>query len=293
VVIFFCIHLTPGDPARAILGEEAGEEQIRLLRVEMHLDEPVPKQYLRWIGGILRGDFGQSNLQIPVTTVIIEHIKPTLAVATLSQFVALCLALPLGLFAARKKGRFADNAVMTFSLLGISIPSFLLGLLLVLFFSVFLRLFPPSGYKALSNGMGTYFRYLVLPCLSLGMMQAALMTRMIRASLLEVFGSDYIKMARAKGLQEYAVVWIHCLKNALIPILTVAGQSYITLLAGATVIESIFNIPGVGQLIVNSIARRDYPVIQGIVLVITLMSVLINLIVDLLYGLADPRVRIK
>jgi peptide/nickel transport system permease protein len=293
VVIFFCIHLTPGDPARAILGEEASEERIQELRVQMHLDEPIIKQYLRWVGNILHGDLGESNLQLPVTTIIIEHIRPTLVVATLAQLIALLISLPLGIFAARHKGEAADNGVMVFSLLGISIPSFLLGLLLVLFFSVFLHFLPSSGYKDISGGIGNYFRYLVLPCLSLGMMQAALIARMVRASLLEVLGSDYIKMVRAKGLGEIKVVWLHALKNALIPIITAAGQSYVTLLAGATVIESIFNIPGVGQLIVNSIARRDYPVIQGIVLIITLISVLINLMVDLLYGFADPRVRIK
>ena len=294
VVIFYCIHLTPGDPARTMLGEEASEEQIQQLRQEMNLDKPIIVQYGYWIKNIIHGDLGNSVFMgKPVTTVIAEHIKPTIVVATVAQIIAILIAIPLGIIAARKKGQFADSLVTAFSLLGISIPSFLLGLLLVLLFAVQLRMLPVAGYKTLASGVWTYFKYLILPCLSLGLMQAALITRMTRSSMLEVMNSDYIKMARAKGVKERAVIYKHCLKNALIPIITIVGQSYVTLLAGATVIEAIFNIPGVGQLVVNSIARRDYEVIQGSVLVITVMNVIVNLIVDILYGIVDPRVRME
>lgn len=294
LIIFACIHLTPGDPARAMLGEEASEEQIMNLRESMGLNDPLPVQYVRWLGNACKGDLGESIfMNKPVTQVIGEQIKPTLSLAILAQIFALVIALPIGIIAAKRKGTWVDHAASGFTLFGISIPSFLLGLLLILFFAVWLRVLPVAGYKEMSDGLGEHIKYLILPALSLGLMQAALITRMTRASVLEVLNTDYIKMARSKGVRGLRLLYIHALKNALIAIITVVGQSFITLLSGATVVEFLFNIPGVGQLIVNSIARRDYAVIQGIVLIIAIINIIVNFCIDLFYGLADPRIRIE
>mgnify|MGYP002398368971 FL=1 len=294
VVVFFLIHLTPGDPAAVILGPDATVDEINQLREEMGLNDPIFVQFVNWFGKIIRGDLGWSvYMKMPVLDAFIEKLGPTLSLAIFAQILAIVIAIPAGIIAANFRGTKKDQAIMTFTLFGISIPNFLLALLLVLLFAVHLQWFPVAGYQPLSSGLLNHLEYLVLPALALGTIQAALIARVTRASMLDVLNANYIKTARAKGLRRTVVIWKHALKNAFIPILTVIGQSFGQLIAGAVVTETVFNIPGIGQLIINAIMRRDFEVIQGTVLLIALSYVLINLIVDLMYGLFDPRVRLN
>ena len=293
VVIFMIMHLTPGDPAASILGLEASQEEIDALNEKLGLDRPILEQYINWVGGLLRGDLGDSIfMRQSVGQAIAEHIGPTLSLAILAQLIAVILAIPFGMLAAYKRGKLLDISLMGLSLVGMAVPSFLLGLLLMLLIGVELRWLPIAGYKPLSSGLWEHLKFLILPGLSLGTIQAALITRMTRAAMLETMSHNYIKTARSKGLNEIRVITGHVFRNSLMPVLTVLGQSFGTLVTGAVVVESIFNIPGLGQLIINSIERRDYAVIQGVVLIITIIYVGINLVVDLLYGAVDPRVRL-
>jgi len=293
VVVFFLIHLTPGDPAAIILGPDATIDEINQLREEMGLNDPILVQFVKWFGKILRGDLGYSVfMKMPVLDAFIEKLGPTLSLAIFAEILAILIAIPAGIIAATYRGTMKDRSIMAFSLFGISVPNFLLALLLVLLFAVHLEWFPVAGYQPMSKGLLNHLKYLVLPALALGTIQAALIARVTRASMLDVLNANYIKTAHAKGLKRTVVVWKHALKNAFIPILTVIGQSFGQLIAGAVVTETVFNIPGIGQLIVNAITRRDFEVIQGAVLLIALSYVLINLIVDLMYGLFDPRVRL-
>ncbi|GAB6929173.1 ABC transporter permease [Paenibacillus sp. JCM 10914] len=294
VVVFMLIHLTPGDPASVILGDEASAEAIAGLRAQLGLDLPLYQQFISWFGGVVTGDLGQSIfMDMSVAEAFFSRVPPTLSLAILAQIFAVVIALFLGVIAARKRGTLADQAVMGFSLLGISVPSFLLGLFLILLFAVKLQWLPVAGYQPLSSGLWNHLRYLLLPAIALGAMQAALIARMTRSSLIEVLSEQYIKTARAKGLKERIVVYKHALKNAFIPILTVIGETFGTLITGASVIETVFNVPGIGQLIIRSIERRDFAVIQGSILLITVTYVLLNLFIDLLYGLLDPRVKLN
>ncbi|MEI3606070.1 ABC transporter permease [Pseudogracilibacillus sp. SE30717A] len=293
IAIFLLVHLTPGDPASVMLGVEATEEQLKELRKEMGLDLPIYQQYLNWIGGVLQGDFGTSYfMKEPVTHSIAEHVKPTLSLAIIAQIITILIAVPLGIAAANRRGTIADQSIMGVSLLGMSIPSFLLGLFLILLIGVKLGWLPVAGYQPLSNGLWNHIKYLIMPAISLGAIQAALVARMTRTSMLEVLNTNFIKTAQAKGVKKRAIIYKHALRNAFLPILTVIGQTFGVLVAGAVVTETIFNIPGIGQLIINSVERRDYAVIQGVVLFVTLSYVFINLVIDLLYGFVDPRVRL-
>ena len=294
VFIFSIIHLTPGDPARIMLGADASAEEVSALTERLGLNRPLIMQYFSWLFDALHGDLGVSYSR---NGTVAEEIKtalgPTIVLAVWGQILAIIIAIPCGVFAAKKKGKIQDSAVIAASLLGISIPSFLLSLLLAMLFSVKLGWLPVAGYKTVAgNGLITHLRYIVLPVVSLSLMQAAMLTRMTRASMAEVINNDYIKTAKAKGLKECVILYKHALKNAMIPILTTIGQSFASLLSGAAVVETVFNIPGVGQLIVSSVSKRDYPMIQGIVLVISLIYVAINLFIDILYGEIDPRIRI-
>ncbi|MEK5057391.1 ABC transporter permease [Paenibacillus shunpengii] len=294
VVVFLLIHLTPGDPASVILGDEASPESVAELRAQLGLDLPLYQQFISWFGGVLTGDLGDSIfMDMSVTEAFFSRVQPTLSLAVLAQIIAVVIALFMGILAARKRGTLADQAVMGISLLGISVPSFLLGLFLILFFAVELQWLPVAGYRPISEGLWEHLRYLLLPAIALGAMQAALIARMTRSSLIEVLSEQYIKTARAKGLKEKIVVYKHALKNAFIPILTVIGETFGTLITGASVIETVFNIPGIGQLIINSIERRDFALIQGSILLITITYVLLNLLIDLLYGLLDPRIKLN
>ncbi|MFA1822398.1 ABC transporter permease [Virgibacillus oceani] len=294
VVVFFLAHLTPGDPVTVLLGDEASAEAKAELRHELGFDLPLYTQFTQWISDVFRGDLGESFfLNQPVTEVFFNYLGPTISLAIYAQFIAIVLSLLFGVIAARRRGTVADQAVTGFSLLGISVPSFLVGLFLILLFAVQLQWFPVAGYQPLSEGLLEHIRYLTLPAIALGMMQAGLITRMTRSSMLDVMKTNYIKTAKSKGLRENKITYKHALRNAFIPILTVIGESFGTLITGAAVVETVFNIPGIGQLIVNSIERRDFTVIQGTVLLITVTYVLINLIVDLLYGAVDPRIRLN
>ncbi|AYB46869.1 ABC transporter permease [Paenibacillus lautus] len=293
IAIFLIIHITPGNPAAAILGMEASEEEIQQLNQDLGLDRPILEQYTSWVANVFKGDLGDSIfMNQPVSEAIAEHITPTLSLAILAQVIAILLAIPFGIIAAYKRGSIADYTLMGISLLGMALPSFLLGLFLMLFVGVKLQWLPVAGYEPLSSGLWEHMKYLILPGISLGTIQAALITRMTRSSMLEVLNLNFIKTARSKGLHEMKVLFKHAFRSAFLPILTVIGQTFGTLVTGAVVVEAIFNIPGLGQLILNSIARRDFAVIQGVVLVVTLMYVTINLIIDLLYGAVDPRVRL-
>lgn len=294
VFIFMLIHMIPGDPARTMLGELATEEEVQALRDQMGLNDALPVQYVRWLGGLFTGNFGESVfINEPMSQIISEHLGPTLLLTFYSLIFAVIIALPLGIIAAKKRATAADQVISTFSMAGISIPSFLLGMFLVLIFAVKLRVLPVGGYKPIGEyGFATNFRYMIMPSIALGLMDAGLLIRMTRSSVLDVLDSDYVKMARAKGVKEFFIICKHSLKNAMLPVLTAIGQAMIGLLSGAAVVESIFNIPGIGQLVVNSVNRRDYEVIQIIVLFTTLINVLVCLVIDILYGFFDPRVRV-
>jgi len=293
LVAFSIIHLTPGDPAAVMLGDAATAAEIEQLREQLGLNQPLALQYFHWLSGVLRFDFGYSHfMKMPVADAIAERIFPTLSLAMIAMIFAVVIAIPVGVAAAVRRGTPADTALMGFSLLGMSVPSFLLALFLVLLFSVHLRWLPVAGYAPLSDGFWAHLRYLALPALALGLIQVALIARMTRNAMLEVLNMNYINAARSRGLRNRNIVYQHALRNAFIPVLTVIGQSFGSLLAGAAVTETIFNIPGLGQLIVNSVSRRDYAVIQGGVLFLTVIYLLINLATDLLYGVIDPRVRL-
>jgi peptide/nickel transport system permease protein len=294
VVVFFLIHLTPGDPAAVILGPDATVQEVENLREELGLNLPIYEQFFIWITNVLQGDLGWSiYMDKPVIAAFLENLVPTLSLAILAQIIAILIAIPMGIIAASRRGTFIDQTVMIFSLLGISIPNFLLALLLVLLFAVNLALLPVAGFQPLSNGLWLHIKYLILPAFALGAIQAALIARVTRSSMLDVLTANYIKTAYSKGVKEKVVIFKHALKNAFIPILTVIGQTFGQLIAGAVVIETVFNIPGIGQLILNAIMRRDFEVIQGTILLVALSYVVINLIVDLLYGFIDPRVRLS
>lgn len=295
VVVFSIIHMTPGDPAAMILGDKADAADIEALREAMGLNDPIPVQYMNWVAGVFRGDLGQSVfIDKPMTEILKEYMGPTFSLTVYAMLLSTIIAIPLGVLAAKYRGTLADQGISFLSMVGISMPSFLLGLLLILGFAVKLRWFPVAGYKSIEDaGFLKHMEYLTLPALALGFMEAALIIRLTRSSVLEVLASDYVKMAKAKGVPEFSLIMKHAFKNALIPILTVLGQTFMALLAGAAVVESVFNIPGIGRLTVNSVARRDYEVIQAVVLMVSLINVVMCLAVDLLYGLVDPRVRLE
>lgn len=294
LVIFLIIHITPGDPATVMLGESATAQDISVLREQLGLNLPLHQQYVEWIVKVFQGDLGESFfMKESVMQSILSHLSPTISLAILAQLVALVIAIPIGIKAAVRRGTTTDQTIMGFSLLGMAVPSFLLALFLILLVGVKLQWLPVAGYKPLEQGLWTHLKYLILPAISLGAIQAALITRMTRSSMLEVLTTNYIKTARAKGVKERGVIYKHALRIAFLPILTVIGQTFGGLITGAVVTESIFNIPGIGQLIINSVERRDYAVIQGVVLFVTTAYVVINLIVDVLYGIIDPRVRLE
>lgn len=293
IVVFTLVHLAPGGPAAAMLGSEATIEDIEALEEQMGLNDPLYVQYFRWMGNVFRGDLGTSTTGDTVASMISSHFLPTINLALYAMVISLLIALPLGMLAARKRGTLADSAVSVFALAGVSVPSFLLGLGLMMLFSVKLRWLPVSGYTPWSGGALAHIRSITMPTLALGFMYTALLMRMTRSSMLEVLNSDYIKMAKAKGVSEVSLVGKHAFRNAMVSIITVIGQSIIGALSGAAVVETVFGVPGLGQLIVNSIGRRDYEVIQAVVLLVAVINVLVNLLTDLLYGLIDPRIRMS
>ena len=290
VVVFLVTYLIPGGPATALLGLEASSDQIAALNAELGFDRPFLVQYADWFMDVLHGDWGRSYfLQQSVLEAIAEYFGPTISLAILAQIIALILSVPLGIVAAYKRGTAVDVTAVTASLLGTAIPGFLLSMFLMLFFGVYHHWFPVSGYVGLDQGLLEHLRYLFVPALSLGIVQAAYITRMTRSSLLEVLYKNFIRTARAKGLKEKKVLLTYALKNAAPAILTAVGQSFGSLVTGTIVTETLFNIPGIGMLTMGAINRRDIFLIQGVVLFVTLVYVLVNLGVDILYGFVDPR----
>lgn len=295
VVVFLLAHLTPGDPVLVILGNDANPQDAAALRRQMGLDQPLATQFLTWFRAVLQGDLGYSIFMSDtrVLALFLQHLQPTLLLAVYAQGIALLLGLAGGVLSAWRHDRWTDRLLMALATLGMSVPGFLLGLLLIFFFAVRLRWFPVVGYRTDSGDTLLNLWYLTLPALALGLRIAALIARMTRAVMLDVLQEGFIKTARAKGASEWSVLMRHTLRNGLLPVLTICGESFASLVTGTIVIESVFGIPGVGSLIVDSIERRDFTVIQGAVLLITVSYVLINLLVDILGYLADPRLSVS
>ena len=285
-MVFALAHLVPGDPVQQMLGEGATQSDVAQLRHALGLDKPLGAQYVNYLAGVIHANLGESfRFQQPVAKVVLEHYPATLELALAALIVCCAIGIPAGIFAAQKRATATDHAVGFFTLLGLSVPNFALGPLLILIFSVLIGWLPVSGRGGISH--------LILPAITLGAALAAILTRMVRTSVLEQLSSDYVRTARAKGLSERAVLLRHAFRNALIPILTILGLQFGTLLAGTIVTETIFSWPGIGRLAVQAIEARDYPLLQGCILLIAVSYVLVNLLTDLVYAFADPRVRLQ
>jgi len=292
VLVFALLHLAPGDPAAVIAGDQASVADVAKVRAQLGLDRPLAAQFAGWVGDILRGDLGRSIYDgQPVARMIAQRLEPTVALSLCTLFVALAAALPLGIVAAWKAGTWIDRGLMGFAVLGFSFPVFVIGYGLIYLFSLKLEWLPVQGYASPREGIAEFAAHMVMPALALGWVLTALFARMTRTSMLEVLSQDYIRTARAKGLSSAQVLLGHALKNAAVPIVTTIGIGVALLIGGVVVTETVFAIPGVGLLTVDAILRRDYPVIQGVVLVFSAVYVLINLAVDVSYGFLDPRIR--
>jgi peptide/nickel transport system permease protein len=292
ILVFLLVHLIPGDVAQILLGTQATDQQIETLRRTFGLDRPLPVQYVDWLSHIVRGDFGVSfRTNRPVLPDLVQRFGVTLQLTLTSMFIALLVAIPLGVVSAANRGRTSDSVSRVVALLGLSIPNFWLGTLLILFVSLVLHWLPPVGFVSLLDNPWLGIQTLILPALALGTAVAAFIMRMVRSSLLEVLRQDYVRTAYAKGLQDRSVLYRHALKNAFIPVLTVIGVQIGYLLGGAVIIESIFSLPGMGRFLLDSISNRDYSIVQGGVLFIALIFCLVNLSVDLVYAWIDPRIR--
>jgi peptide/nickel transport system permease protein len=293
VVVFGLVHLTPGDPAAVILGDRATPEDIARLRTQLGLNDPLPVQFVRWFSNVLRLDFGESIfLGEPVTQALLNRVQPTVLLTLYALSIQVLIGIPAGVLAAVRYNSPLDRALTVMAISGSAIPTFFLGILLILIFAVRLRWLPSGGYVPFGEDPAAHFKGMLLPAFALGFSAAGLLARLVRSSMLDVLREDYVRTAFAKGLPEQLVILRHALRNALIPALTVIGISIGALLGGAVVTETVFTIPGMGRLVVQSIARRDYPVIQGAIVAIAMTYVLVNLIVDVLYVYIDPRVRL-
>jgi peptide/nickel transport system permease protein len=292
VLVFLMLRLTPGDPAAVIAGDNANAEQIALIRTRLGLDQPILVQFFIWFGQILHGDFGESFFfKKTVAELIASRLEPTLALSLSTIVIAVVVAVPLGVLAAYKQGTLIDKVVMGFSVLGFSVPVFVIGYSLIYLFAIELNWFPVQGYQRIAEGFGGFLQRLILPSVTLSVIYIALIARMTRTSVLDVMGEDYIRTARAKGQVERVVLFRHALRNAAVPIVTVIGLGVALLIGGVVVTESVFTIPGIGRLTVDAVLARDYPTIQAVILLFSLVYVLINLVVDLAYRVFDPRIR--
>ncbi|MDP8908449.1 MAG: ABC transporter permease [Chloroflexota bacterium] len=292
VLVFSLIHLIPGDPAVSILGEEATPQAVAALRAKLGLDQPIPVQYAKWLGSVLRGDLGRSiRSNQPVSEAIAERLPVTVELAILSIAISLSIAIPAGIVAAMRRNSVLDAGSTFLALLGVSLPNFFLAILLILVFGVQLQVLPPFGYQPITQGLGGNLQRMILPAITLGTALAAIVTRMMRSSLLEVLDQDYIRTARAKGLREGRMIQAHALKNALMPVVTIVGLQIGGLLGGAIITESIFVLPGIGRLLVDAIFQRDFPLVQGVVLFVSLAFLFSNFAVDIAYAYLDPRIR--
>jgi len=292
IFVFSLLHLAPGDPAAIIAGDNATPENIAKIRASLGLDRPLIEQFTQWGWATLKGDLGVSMFSnIPVTTLISQRMGPTISLAITTLIVAVTIAVTLGVLAAWKAGSLLDRAVMGLAVTGFSVPVFVVGYIMVYYVSLQWRWLPVQGYKELSEGFWPWLRHLILPSFALGLAYVALIARITRASMLEVLSEDYIRTARAKGVATMPMLLGHALKNAAVPIVTVIGIGVALLISGVVITESVFNIPGIGRLVVDAIARSDYPIIQGSMIVFAGVYVLINLMIDISYCFFDPRIR--
>lgn len=292
VIVFLLLRMTPGDPAAAIAGDAASVQDIERIRAQLGLDAPIVSQFFGWLGHVLRGDLGYSFFyKMSVTDLIGQRLEPTLSVAAVTVVLTVLIAVPLGVLAASRRGGGLDRFIMSASVLGFSVPVFVAGYLMIWLFSMQLGWLPSQGYNRIAEGVGPWLRNLVLPCVTLAVMYAALIARVTRAAVSEALTEDYVRTARAKGIPEWRMLTRHALANAAVPIATIIGLSVAGLIGGVVVTETIYAIPGLGQLTVDAVLSRDYPLIQGITLFFSLVYVVVNLLVDLSYLLLDPRIR--
>jgi peptide/nickel transport system permease protein len=292
VFVFLMLRLSPGDPAAIIAGDYATSADIAMIREKLGLADPILVQFWRWIGQILTGDLGISIFtNLPVTTLIAQRLEPTLMLALTTLTFSVIVAVPLGTVAAWRAGGWLDRGIMVFSVAGFSIPVFVLGYMLIYVVSLKLGWLPVQGYRPLSEGLWPFLSHIMLPTLTLSAIYIALIARITRASVIEVLQEDYIRTARAKGQSETKVLVRHALANAAVPIVTVIGLGVALLIGGVVVTESVYNIPGLGRLVLDAVLKRDYPIIQGLILLFSFVYILVNLIVDLLYTILDPRIR--
>jgi len=291
-IVFFMLRLVPGDPTSVMLGGEYSPEAAEQLRKNLGLDEPLYVQYVTWFGNVLQGDLGRSiATKEPVTRAISRALPKTLSITALGFTIGVVIAIPMGMLAALKRGSAFDFIASTATFAGISLPTFWFGIVFILIFAVKLGWLPSVGYVSPSEGLWPWFQHLLLPGLAAGVGEAAILMRFMRAGLLEVLGSDYIRTARATGLSERRVILSHAMRTALIPVVTVAGLSLAGLLGGLVITETVFSISGIGRLLTSAIFNKDYPIVQGVILLITLIFVLANLAVDIAYTVLDPRIR--
>jgi peptide/nickel transport system permease protein len=292
VIVFLLLHLAPGDPAALIAGDFATAEDIARIGKQLGLDRPLHIQFVAWVGHILRGDLGTSIFShLPVTRLIRQRVEPTVVLSVTTLVIAVALAVPIGVLAAWRARSWVDRLVMALAVCGLSIPVFVLGYLLIYLFAIQLGWLPVQGYVSLTEGVWSCLRSILLPSLALGSIYMALIARITRASLLEVLEEDYVRTAHAKGLPALTVVVGHALRNASIPIVTIIGVGLTLLIGGVVITESVFAIPGIGRLTVDAILRRDYPIIQAVILLSSGVYVLVNLVIDLVYTVLDPRIR--
>ena len=292
VFIFLLLHLSPGDPAAIIVGDNATQLQIDAVRKKLGLDDPLAVQFVRWLAGVCKGDLGVSIFSHePVGKLIGQRIEPTVSLALTTLLLAVVIAVSFGVLAAWKVGTAIDRALMVLSVIGFSVPVFVVGYMLIYVFSINLRWLPVQGYSPIAQGLWPWIERLILPSIALGLAYVALIARITRTSMLEVLAEDYIRTARAKGVATHSMLLKHALKNAGVPIVTVIGIGVALLIGGVVITETVFNIPGVGRLVVDAISKRDYPIIQGVILIFSGVYVLVNLLVDLSYTVLDPRIR--
>lgn len=290
--VFLLLRLTPGDPAAILAGDNATPEKLEQIRTALGLSEPLHIQFFTWIGRLLQGDLGVSLISnVPVLKMIGQRAEPSISVALCTIILAILVAVPLGVIAAWKHGTWIDRFVMGLSVLGFSVPVFVIGYVLIQFFAIDLRWVPVQGFRSISSGFGPFFERIILPTCSLSFIYVALIARMTRAAMLDVLGEDYVRTARAKGISETGVLLRHALRNAAVPVITVIGSGFALLISGVVVTESVFNLPGIGRLTVDAVLARDYPVIQAMILLTSGIYVAVNLLIDVAYTLLDPRIR--
>jgi peptide/nickel transport system permease protein len=290
--VFLLLRITPGDPAAILAGDNATPAQLERIRTSLGLNEPLYVQFFTWVNKLLHGDLGVSLISnVPVLKMISQRVEPSISIALSTIILAVVIAVPLGVIAAWKHGTWIDRCVMGLSVLGFSVPVFVIGYVLIQVFAIDLRLLPVQGFKSITAGFGPFLERIILPTLTLSFVYIALIARMTRAAMLDVMGEDFIRTARAKGIGETAVLLRHGLRNAAVPVITVIGTGFALLISGVVVTESVFNLPGIGRLTVDAVLARDYPVIQAMILLTSLIYVTVNLLIDVAYTLLDPRIR--